>query len=80
MEDASSQHDSVSITKLKTEWLDIEKQLLSKFNALNEHLVRAEQANSDPAEVAEVMRTEIDSCLDRLNQVKVELADLRRDP
>jgi hypothetical protein len=80
MENAASQPESVSVMKLKSEWLDIENQLLSKFNALKEHFIRAEQDDSDPAEVAEVMRTEIDACLDRLNRVKMELADLRREP
>jgi hypothetical protein len=80
MEDELSHPDSVTISNLKNEWLDIEKELLSRFNALTEYLLRADQEQADPTQAAQLMHAEIDVCLDRLNRIKVELADLRRAP
>jgi hypothetical protein len=78
METNLNDPDSIPITKLKDEWINIEAELLSRFNALKEHLARAEQQTSDPADAIARIHAEIDACLDRLNRIKVELAELRR--
>jgi hypothetical protein len=53
--------------------MEIEKELLSRFDGLKEHLFQAEQENTDPTAVAAIMHSEIDACLDRLNGIKSEL-------
>jgi hypothetical protein len=78
MESHRNDPDSIPITKLKDEWLDIEAELVSRFNAMRDELAQAEQQVSDPAEAVSRIHLEIDVCLDRLNRIKVELTELRR--
>ncbi len=80
MEDESATPTSQSLSRLKTEWLELEKELSTRFDALTDHFRRVDEGVVDPAEVAKVMRAEIDGCLDRLNRIKGEMGELWRKP